>query len=78
MDEKDMNMEEGFFFNNNTYIKMYKGETATYLPLNELSRGQEFGYDILTFLILFNSFIPIRQVDHFRCYFPPFLNCPFL
>lgn len=28
--------------------------------LNDVSRASEFGYDILTFLILFNSFIPIR------------------
>jgi hypothetical protein len=68
-------MKEGFFFN--TYIKMYKGETATYLPLNELSRGQEFGYDILTFLILFNSFIPIRQVRLFSLLFPTFSKLPF-
>ncbi|KAL9539518.1 hypothetical protein PS6_011175, partial [Mucor atramentarius] len=38
---------------------MYKGEQADYLPIHTWSRGQEFGYDILTFLILFNSFIPI-------------------
>ncbi|KAI7888342.1 uncharacterized protein EV154DRAFT_311790 [Mucor mucedo] len=38
---------------------MYKGEQASYLPIHTWSRGQEFGYDILTFLILFNSFIPI-------------------
>ncbi|KAI8979748.1 hypothetical protein BDF20DRAFT_906215 [Mycotypha africana] len=37
----------------------FKGEQATYLPLHSMTYGQEFGYDILTFLILFNSFIPI-------------------
>ncbi|KAL0073550.1 hypothetical protein F4703DRAFT_1906959 [Phycomyces blakesleeanus] len=36
-----------------------KGDLVSYLPLNEQSRAEEFGYDILTFLILFNSFIPI-------------------
>jgi phospholipid-transporting ATPase len=38
---------------------MYKGEQASYLPIHEMSRGTQFGYDILTFLILFCSFIPI-------------------
>ncbi|KAG2230430.1 hypothetical protein INT48_009176 [Thamnidium elegans] len=40
-------------------FNMYKGQQATYLPLYTRSRSEEFGYDILTFLILFNSFIPI-------------------
>ncbi|KAI8364585.1 hypothetical protein BD560DRAFT_402805 [Blakeslea trispora] len=40
-------------------FSMYKGSSASYLPIRSLSYGQEFGYDILTFLILFNSFIPI-------------------
>ncbi|KAI8138834.1 hypothetical protein BJV82DRAFT_279232 [Fennellomyces sp. T-0311] len=30
-----------------------------YLPFENQNRAAEFGYDILTFLILFNSFIPI-------------------
>jgi phospholipid-transporting ATPase len=38
---------------------MYKGGQASYLPIHEMSRGTQFGYDILTFLILFCSFIPI-------------------
>ncbi|KAI7861361.1 hypothetical protein BDF14DRAFT_1904539 [Spinellus fusiger] len=38
---------------------IYKGPQVGYLPLDEQSKAQEFGYDILTFLILFNSFIPI-------------------
>lgn len=37
-----------------------KGDQMGYLPLGDENRAQEFGYDILTFLILFNSFIPIR------------------
>lgn len=41
---------------------MYKGEQATYLPIHDLSRGQEFGYDVLTYLILFSSFIPISLI----------------
>ncbi|KAG0166676.1 hypothetical protein DFQ28_007019 [Apophysomyces sp. BC1034] len=40
-------------------FSIYKGPTMSYIPLNGQSRAQEFGYDILTFLILFNSFIPI-------------------
>ncbi|PHZ16300.1 phospholipid-translocating P-type ATPase [Rhizopus microsporus ATCC 52813] len=40
-------------------FSMYKGQQATYLPLHSWSHGQEFGYDILTYLILFSSFIPI-------------------
>ncbi|KAI8086490.1 uncharacterized protein BX664DRAFT_264529 [Halteromyces radiatus] len=36
-----------------------RGEELSYLPIHQESKGQEFGYDILTFLILFNSFIPI-------------------
>ncbi|KAG0186244.1 hypothetical protein DFQ28_008143 [Apophysomyces sp. BC1034] len=38
---------------------IYKGDEVAYLPLRQLNRVQQFGYDILTFLILFNSFIPI-------------------
>ncbi|KAI8985235.1 hypothetical protein BDB01DRAFT_843042 [Pilobolus umbonatus] len=37
----------------------YKGRQATYLALYTSNRGSEFGYGVLTFLILFNSFIPI-------------------
>jgi phospholipid-transporting ATPase len=33
---------------------------AMYLPLSGAERAQEFGFNILTFMILFNSFIPIR------------------
>ncbi|CAO3648890.1 unnamed protein product [Cunninghamella echinulata] len=36
-----------------------RGETLAYLPIHQQSKAEEFGYDILTFLILFNSFIPI-------------------
>ncbi|KAI8331670.1 hypothetical protein BC941DRAFT_360157 [Chlamydoabsidia padenii] len=36
-----------------------RGEELAYLPIHQQSKGQEFGYDVLTFLILFNSFIPI-------------------
>ncbi|OZJ05495.1 hypothetical protein BZG36_01897 [Bifiguratus adelaidae] len=43
----------------NVVISIKDGSQMTYLPLNEMNRGSEFGYDILTFLILFNSFIPI-------------------
>ncbi|KAG0792196.1 hypothetical protein G6F22_005934 [Rhizopus arrhizus] len=38
---------------------MYRGSQAAYLPLHSWSHGQEFGYDILTYLILFSAFIPI-------------------
>lgn len=38
---------------------MYKGSQAEYLPLHSWSHAQEFGYDILTYLILFSAFIPI-------------------
>lgn len=41
---------------------MYKGSTATYLPIHELSYGQEFGYGVLTYLILFSAFIPISLI----------------
>ncbi|CAO3676123.1 unnamed protein product [Umbelopsis vinacea] len=40
-------------------ITITKGSELSYLYLNDVSRASEFGYDILTFLILFNSFIPI-------------------
>ncbi|CAM0137054.1 unnamed protein product [Umbelopsis sp. WA50703] len=40
-------------------ITITKGNDLAYLALNNVSRASEFGYDILTFLILFNSFIPI-------------------
>ncbi|KAI7850667.1 hypothetical protein BDC45DRAFT_546515 [Circinella umbellata] len=36
-----------------------KSHEMGYLPFENTNRGAEFGYDILTFLILFNSFIPI-------------------
>ncbi|KAI8583404.1 hypothetical protein K450DRAFT_223488 [Umbelopsis ramanniana AG] len=36
-----------------------KGSQLAYLAINDMSRAGEFGYGILTFLILFNSFIPI-------------------
>ncbi|KAL1926205.1 hypothetical protein VTP01DRAFT_6070 [Rhizomucor pusillus] len=36
-----------------------KGSQLSYLPIENTNRAAEFGYDILTFLILFNSFIPI-------------------
>ncbi|ORX52482.1 phospholipid-translocating P-type ATPase [Hesseltinella vesiculosa] len=42
-----------------TVFTATRGEQLAYLPINEQSKAQEFGYDILTFLILFNSFIPI-------------------
>ncbi|CAO3590835.1 unnamed protein product [Absidia cylindrospora] len=32
---------------------------AMYLPISGAERAQEFGFNILTFMILFNSFIPI-------------------
>lgn len=31
-----------------------------YLGLQPSERAREFGFNILTFMILFNSFIPIR------------------
>ena len=31
-----------------------------YLALSAAERAREFGFNILTFMILFNSFIPIR------------------
>ncbi|KAI8073828.1 hypothetical protein BC940DRAFT_289308 [Gongronella butleri] len=42
-----------------TVFTTSRGDQLAYLPINEQSKAQEFGYDILTFLILFNSFIPI-------------------
>lgn len=36
-----------------------KSDQMGYLPFENQNRAAEFGYDILTFLILFNSFIPI-------------------
>ncbi|KAI9470675.1 MAG: hypothetical protein EXX96DRAFT_597510 [Benjaminiella poitrasii] len=41
-------------------FSMYRGGQASYLPINkDWGYGKEFGYDILTFLILFSAFIPI-------------------
>jgi phospholipid-transporting ATPase len=44
----------------NYAMSVRNGDETVYIKDTALDLGKEFGLNILTFMILFNSFIPIR------------------